>query len=135
MFVRRTREGVITLNTRYLALIGASLFTLGIAISANAEPNLKTDILSDKLQRQDSGRILALSHSQDQTSYLAFPDKGQRGFNVSLGHRQSFEHLYGQSDTGRTPNVQNPEPAPMLLLGSGLVGLASVIRRKRRRSR
>jgi hypothetical protein len=114
--------------------MGGFLFLLGIVISANAEPQLKTDTLSDQLQRPDSGVDLALGHSQDQKSFLASSNKGGREFSVSLGRSQGFEHLYGHRDAN-APAVPNPEPTPMLLLGSGLVGVAGIIRRKRRSSR
>lgn len=130
--MRRFARGIILLNTRKLALIGAFLFTLGIAIPANAEPQLKTDGLSDQLQRQDSGLNLALGHSQDQRAFLASSNKGGREFSVSLGGSQGLEHLYGHRDANAGA-VQNPEPTPMLLLGTGLVGVASIIRKKRRR--
>jgi hypothetical protein len=130
--VRRLARGTILLNKRKLALMGAFLFTLGIVISANAEPQLGTNIMSDQLQRQDSGLNLALGHSPDQMPFLASSNKGGREFSVSLGRSQGVEHLYGHSDV---KTVTNPEPTPMLLLGSGLVGVASIIRKKRRTSR
>jgi hypothetical protein len=122
------------LNTRKLALMGAFLFMLSIMIPVNAEPQLKTDSLSDQLQRQDSGLNVALGHTQDQKSFLASSNKGGREFSVSLGRSQGFEHLYGHQDPD-VKTVPNPEPTPMLLLGSGLVGVAGMIRRKRRTSR
>jgi hypothetical protein len=112
--------------------MGAFLFTLGIVISADAEPQLGTNIRSDPLQRQDSGLNLTLGHSPDQMPFLASSNKGGREFSVSLGRGQGFEQLYGHSDVKTVPN---PEPTPMLLLGSGLVAVASIIRKKRRTSR
>lgn len=110
--------------------MGAFFFMLGIVISANAEPQLKTDSLSDQLQHQDSGLNLALVHSPDQKPFLTSSYKGGRELSASLGHSQGLEHLYGHSDS--VSAVPNPEPTPMLLLGSGLIGVAGYIRKKRR---
>jgi len=134
MRAQNARGGVI-LNTRSLAVFGAFLLALCIFIPVNAEPKLKINSLSDELQRQDSGRHLALGHYKDKKSFFAFPDKGEKDFSVALGHVEGFEHLYGYIDSVNTPAATTPEPATMLLLGSGLIGLVGIIRKKHQRIR
>jgi hypothetical protein len=119
------------LNIRNLAVIAAFVVTLGIVTPANADPKLKTDNLS--FEFQNPGRHLALGHYKDKQSSLAFPDKGERGFSLTLGQIKGSEHLHGFRDSVNISAV--PEPATMLLLGSGLAGLAGIIRKKRRTRR
>ncbi len=133
---RNSQGGKLVLNKRNFPVIGAFLLTLGMVTVANADPKLKTKALSHKGHHHDSGRHLAPGHSKD-ISTLVFPDTDARTFSVTLGKMRGVEHLYGHGDSVSvdTQVVPNPEPATMLLLGSGLAGLAGIIRKKRQASR
>jgi PEP-CTERM motif len=56
------------------------------------------------------------------------------GFNLSeLGNTVVFQYCSGLTDTSYTgygPNAPTPEPGTLALLGSGIIGLAGVLRRK-----
>jgi len=123
-----TKLGGIGLNIRNLAVIAAFVVTLCIVTPANGDPKLKTDSLSDEFQ--NPGRHLALGHYKDKQSSLAFPDKVERGFSLTLGQIKGSEQLHGFRDSVNLSAV--PEPATMLLLGSGLAVLAGIIRKRRR---
>jgi hypothetical protein len=97
-----------------LAVIAAFVVTLGIVTPANADPKLKTDNLS--FEFQNPGRHLALGHYKDRQSSLAFPDKGERGFSLTLGQIKGTERLHGFRDPVIMSAV--PEPATMLLVSS-----------------
>lgn len=115
-------------------------------ISANADPNFEIQSLSAEFDNpglhlalghfdhSNSGLHLALGHLKGSEAVSAFPGKGS-GFGVMSG--LSFSVLSVPPDcrldvSSDTTPGHAPEPATMLLLGTGLAGVAGLIRRKRR---
>jgi hypothetical protein len=69
-----------------------------------------------------------LSNGQNFLTIVA--DPGTRIFSVTIDAPSGFTDLRQPRISGAEPNI--PEPTTMLLLGSGLIGTAAAIRRKRR---
>ena len=112
-------------------------------LSANADPNFEIRSLSAEFDNpglhlalghfdhSNSGLHLALGHSQGSESLSAFSGKGapMAGLSFSVLAAPPDCQLEPSSDT--TPG-HAPEPATMLLLGTGLAGVAGFIRYKRK---
>lgn len=112
-------------------------------LSANADPNFELRSLSAEFdnpglhlalghfEHSNSGLHLALGHFKGSDSFSAFPGKGapMSGLSFSVLSMPPDCKLDPNSDT--TPG-HAPEPATMLLLGTGLAGVAGIIRHKRR---
>ena len=115
-------------------------------ISANADPNFEIQSLSTEfdnpglhlalgqVDQSNSGLHLALGQSKG--SDLAFASAG-KGSGSGVMSGLSFSVLSVPPDcrldvsSDSTPS-HAPEPATMLLLGTGLAGVAGLMRRKRR---
>lgn len=134
------------LNRRRLLSVGVFLGMLFTGtLSANADPKFDIQSLTAELSNpglhlalghfdhSNSGLHLALGQSKgfDSVSASAFPGKG--GPMAAL----SFSMLASPPDCRLEPSSDTapghaPEPATMLLLGTGLAGVAGFIRHKRR---
>ena len=119
------------MTTRLLSCV-ALVITLGIVTHTKAEPQLKTDSVSNELGH-DFALHLALGHFKEKSS-LGLANRAEKGFSVAFGRAPDL-HLHGYRDPQGGGTVPNPEPATMLLFGSGLVGFAVAVRRKRRARR
>jgi hypothetical protein len=139
------RGGILDRRT----VLGVAVF-LGMlftgTISANADPNFEVQALSAEFDnpglhlalghfdKSNSGLHLALGQSKGSELAVAFSGKGS-GSAVMSG--LSFSVLPAPPDcridvsSDSTPG-HAPEPATMLLLGTGLAGVAGLMRRKRR---
>jgi PEP-CTERM motif-containing protein len=118
-------------------------------LSANADPNFEIQSLSTgfdnpglhlalgQLDQSNPGLHLALGQSKGSDLTLAFAGKGNgsgvmSGLSFSVLSVPPDCRLDVSSDT--TPG-HAPEPATMLLLGTGLAGVAGLMRRQRRARR
>lgn len=107
------------------------LFTLVSSVRADA---IYTQQLLEKLNDSD-GQSLSLPHTdRAETAYLLVEDFGNNngkhlGFSVAAFHGGlKFGLVQPQQ-----PTTQNPEPAGMLLLGTGLAVLGAYARKIRKR--
>lgn len=123
----------LVLPTRLL-LCATLLFTLGILTPIYADPSLKAGSVAAGLLQENPGRHLALGHYK-QNSSLVLPERSNgRALSVASGLGAGEFHIHGYRDSESNQKIANPEPATMVLLGSGLIGIAAAIR-KRRNSR
>lgn len=96
----------------------------------SADPNLRAESLLDAV-RENPGRHLALGHYKQSPS-LVLPDNARdRVLTMGLGRGLDDLHLHGYRDAPSVQVVGNPEPATMILLGSGLIGVVAAIRKRR----
>jgi hypothetical protein len=95
-------------------------------------------MMSKKLFNKRCGHTMIPSYanygkiSNDYTDYVDSANLGDTGSNngfvyiANLGDDVQNQYIPGQPDTGH----HAPEPATMLLFGTGLIGLAGVSRKK-----
>jgi hypothetical protein len=112
-------------------------------ISANADPNFEIQSLSGEFDnpglhlalghsdQSNSGLHLALGQSKGTEFAAAFPGKGGGSAVMSFSVLSVPPDCRIDVSSDNTPG-HAPEPATMLLLGTGLAGVAGLMRRKRR---
>jgi PEP-CTERM motif len=118
--------------TTRLLTCAAFLLMLGILTPINADPSLRAQTVAEGLLRENPGRHLALGHYKQNAS-LALPDDGdQKVLIIARGRSTGDLHLHGYKD--QQPPIKvvaNPEPATIVLLGSGLIGVLAAVRKRR----
>lgn len=114
-----------------LLISAALLFTLGILTPICADPSLKAGTVSAGLLRENPGRHLGLGHYK-QNSSLVLPEASSgRALSVASGLAAGELRIHGYRDPQSVKTIANPEPATMALLGTGLIGIAAAIRKRR----
>ena len=121
--------------TTRLVICGALLLSIGVLTPVFADPSLKAESVSVGLTHENPGRHLALGHYKQNPS-LALPDKASdRALTFSAGRAGDDVYLHGFRDAQSVQATPNPEPATMVLLGSGLPGVVAAVRKRRGASR
>ena len=121
-----------SLLTRLL-LSTALLMGLGMLTPTFAEPSLRASEVAQKLLEGDNpGRHLALGRTFKQNGSIAIADRRDNGVLSSGSRNVGDLHLHGYREPSTDVVTSAPEPASMLLLGSGLVGAAALFRKLRR---
>lgn len=116
-----------------LLLSAALLIGLGTLTPTFAEPSLRASEVAQRLLDGDNpGRYLALGRTLKQNASIALADRGTNSALSTGQHNVGDLRLHGYREPSTAAVVSAPEPASMLLLGSGLVGAAALFRKLRR---
>lgn len=139
----RKKGGILYRKSLLTVAVVALLFT--VAASANADPNFEIQSLSSEFDRpglhlalgqldSNPGLHLALGHQNFSEPISAFSGKGGvmsgMSFSVISVPPDCRLDVGNSSVTGHAP-----EPATMLLLGTGLAGIAGLMRRRMKAKR
>ena len=119
-------------KTRAVAVAFGVIFSFALAASAARADSVHSANLSGSLSALDSLDLPDVSRAEEHSALFAgvLPGNGKHlGFSVA-----AFRHgpQLGIVRPNSPTVTQNPEPATMLLLGTGLAAVGAFIRRRRR---
>ena len=121
---------------RVLTGMLSAVFLLTLASSVRADV-VRADIFLDMVASGESHNVTVLSNSGGDTGYLFVGNSGNNatkdiGFSIAAVNRGPRLGIVKPL----SPSVsQNPEPTAMVLLGTGLAGVAALARKRSRKNR